>query len=144
MVPLRRNRILRAMSGFFGKLRDWLSAAESKQDGTQPREGLGRGSTDAPREGAPPGSADDTRKPDTPEDLTSVPVMIEILKLLARIEYGVDEVQIADALAVSQANVIANCEALEKEVLIHHHEGSAEWFIGQRGLQFLQLHGNLD
>jgi hypothetical protein len=77
-----------------------------------------------------------------PDALTSVPIMLEILKLLARIEYGLDEQQIAEALAISAEVVLANCDALEQEMFIHHHDTLAEWFIGQRGLVFLRLHGD--
>ena len=76
------------------------------------------------------------------ESRTSVPCMLEILRLLARIEYGLDEQEIAEALVISADDVLANCAALEDEMFIHHHEDLAKWFIGQRGLEFLRLHGN--
>ena len=85
-----------------------------------------------------------TDRPAKSEDLTSVPIMVEILKLLARIEYGLDVEQIAISLVISAEDALTNCDALDREALIHHHEGLAEWFIGQRGLEFLRLNGDLE
>ena len=127
------------MSGWLEKLRMKLGSSEPGQSVLPQPDGADPSPPDAS-----PGSGPAGPDPNKPEDLTDVTIMIEILKLLARIEYGVDEVQVADALAVSQAYVLANCRALEDEVLIHQHGTSADWFIGQRGLDFLRLHGHLE
>ena len=103
---------------------------EKSEDATSANERLGSGTVD----GEPP----------KPGDGTSVPVMVEILKLLARIEYGLDVEQIANSLAISQEDARANCDALEQEMFVHHHESAEEWFIGQRGLEFLRLNGESD
>jgi predicted transcriptional regulator len=67
--------------------------------------------------------------------------MIEILTLLARIEYGLDEKEIASSLEISPVVVLANCHALEQEMFVHHNDELAQWFIGQRGIEFLRLNG---
>ncbi len=82
--------------------------------------------------------------PAKPQDRTSVPVMIEILKILSRIEYGLEVEQIAESLSISLEDALANCAALDQEALIHHHEGLQQWFIGQRGLDFLRLNNDLE
>jgi len=69
--------------------------------------------------------------------------MFEILKLLAQIEYGIDVEQIATSLSLTPEDTAANCEALEQEMFVHHHAELGEWFIAQRGLEFLRLNGQL-
>jgi DNA-binding IclR family transcriptional regulator len=67
--------------------------------------------------------------------------MIEILRLLERIEYGLDEQEIATSLAITAEEALANCQVLEQEMFVHHNDEHGQWFIGQRGLEFLRLHG---
>ncbi len=137
-----------------GKLLAWLKMSEApkdeqrhdrsgveSKDGSRDPEGA---AGDAESEAVQPGSEALSHSPTRPEDRTSVPIMVEILKLLSRIEYGMDEEQIANALAISEEDARANCDALEQEMFVHHHDTLAEWFIWQRGLEFLRLHGHLE
>lgn len=81
--------------------------------------------------------------PPPPEGPVNAVTMFEILKLLAQIEYGIDVAQIATSLALSPEDAQANCEALEQEMFVHHHGDLGEWFIAQRGLEFLRLNGQV-
>jgi len=125
------------MFEWFGKLRPRPEDSQATPAGTAP--------VDLPKDQAggahAEGGASGPGEPPA-ESRTSVHCMLEILKLLERIEYGLDEQEIAEALAISPDDVLANCAALEDEMVIHHHEDLANWFIGQRGLEFLRLHGN--
>jgi hypothetical protein len=149
----RGNRIYGAMFEWFGKMLTRLGSTSSQQSDVQQTNQLNTATEDGQHklEGKPAdtqaerntlGSENLGRSAASPEGPTSVPIMLEILKLLSRIEYGLDEQQIAEALAISAEVVLANCQALEQEMLIHHHDTLAEWFIGQRGLVFLRLHSD--
>jgi hypothetical protein len=125
------------MFGSLGKLLAKLkasdaSAGEVSQVVPTPEESTG--AVGGPEGKVEAGSAE-------PEDLASVPAMIEILTLLARIEYGLDEKEIASSLEISPVVVLANCHALEQEMFVHHNDELAQWFIGQRGIEFLRLNG---
>ena len=45
------------------------------------------------------------------------------------------------SLEISPEDALANCHVLEQEMFVHHNDEHAQWFIGQRGLEFLRLHG---
>ena len=151
----RKNGIFDAMFGWFGKWIAGFRTSETLQNEIRHPDrtttelkdhdrALERKMESAKPEAERVGIGILTNSPAKAEDLTSVPIMVEILKLLARIEYGLDVEQIAISLAISPEDALANCDALDREALIHHHEGLAEWFIGQRGLEFLRLNGDLE
>ncbi len=125
------------MFGSLGKLLAKLKASEASTGEAPP--------VDPPREelkgagGEQAGQAE--AAPAEPEDLASVPAMIEILTLLSRIEYGLDEKEIASSLEISPVVALANCHVLEQEMFVHHNDELGQWFIGQRGLEFLRLNG---
>ena len=130
----RGLRIVRAMRKWLEKLQAKLRASEGDADGNaQPVP-----ATPGPEESQPaPGPGGHDSGP--PVDPTDPTIMLEILKTLSRIEYGLDEQELAEALGISAELVLANCQALEEEMFVHHHGELAKWFIGQRGLEFLRL-----
>lgn len=132
------------MLGRIGKLIASLRASEAAKTEILHSDGGNAGSPHASLEVGRIGSEKVTEGRVKPDDSTSVAVMLEILKLLARIEYGLDVAQIAESLAISPEDTLVNCVALDEEALIHHHEELKEWFIGQRGLDFLRLNNDLD
>lgn len=134
------------MPGWFEK---WVSPSKGSEvspaENQSPDRPLAKSSADATDgKGDPSQSGEHCTDPAKPVDRTSVPIMIEILKMLSRIEYGLEVEQIAESLAISPEDALANCAALDEEALIHHHEGLKEWFIGQRGLDFLRLNNDLE
>lgn len=134
------------MLGWFEKLvvRSKESGASQTENQSPDRPPAESSADSAAGKGEPTQPGANRTDPAAPEDRTSVPVMIEILKILSRIEYGLEVEQIAESLAISLEDALANCAALDQEALIHHHEGLQQWFIGQRGLDFLRLNNDLE
>jgi hypothetical protein len=136
------------MAGWFGKLIASLGMSQvpgNEHAASEPA------ATESPGETKGAGTAtesaaaeNDANRPTKSDDGTSLAVMVEVLRLLSRIEYGLDEEQMALSLAISPEEVLANCQVLEEEMFIHHHEDLKEWFIGQRGLEFLRLNADSD
>lgn len=134
------------MPGWFEK---WVARSKgfkASQTGDQSpyRSSAEATAASADEKGEPAQTSATRADPAKPEDRVKVPVMIDILKMLSRIEYGVEVEQIAESLAISPEDALANCAALDEDALIHHHEGLKEWFIGQRGLDFLRLNNDLE
>jgi hypothetical protein len=132
------------MFGKIGELLARLKTSEASKDGSPEMDPSKSAAKDANREVERSGSAAPKDDAVESESATNAPVMFEILKLLSRIEYGMDVEQIATALAISPTAVRANCDALEQEMFVHHHGPLEEWFIGQRGLEFLRLNGSVE